>query len=121
MREALTVIVILAVILGILWAISYWTFKVYRPKKDRPRILNALEWTEHLGDSDVQTDLRSAAQRFRYLKLGASDIKLHKLEDYRERIEVQLAILRPHERELNRELSRRAGTVWPDLSGLNNI
>lgn len=103
MEAIISMAVFLAVML-ILWGVSHLFVNVIDPHFKRPKMLQALEVAERIGDADVESDPKAAATRWNLLCTGLGAAKRYKLESYRGRIEAALDVLKPHEGELRKRI-----------------
>lgn len=101
--EALISIVGFIVVFGAIVGFSYHYAYVSEPRKRKPQIIAALEENERIGLSDIDVDIRRTAARWGLLKMGHSEAKRFKVEDYSERISAQMKVLEPREADLQRE------------------
>lgn len=104
--EALAAIVGFIVVFGVIVAISYRYAYVTEPRKRKPQIIAALEESERVGLSDVDTNIKRAAARWGLLKMGHSEAKRFKVEEYSDRIAAQMRVLEPRSVELQRERTK---------------
>lgn len=88
------------------------------PLTQRPKVIEALEEAEHLGDTDITTDLKKVAHRWTLLRQAGKEPKKYGVLEYKERIDAQLKVLEPHNKTLWGYMGRGAG---PDLGGLANL
>ncbi|MDR6414097.1 hypothetical protein [Pseudarthrobacter sulfonivorans] len=100
--EALITIGIFAGIMLLLWGGSYYVVKVRTPRRNRPKILAALDEAERFGWSDIDSNMKAASKRWRHLRTGHDDAELYRLEPYRDRIAIQLDVIQPREAELKK-------------------
>ncbi|MBT2537385.1 hypothetical protein [Arthrobacter sp. ISL-69] len=107
--ETLITIGIFVGIMLLLWGMSHYFVKVRAPRRDRPKILAALDQAERLGWSDIDTNIKAASARWRCLRTGHDEAALYRLEAYRDRIGVQLEIIQPREAELKRFWAGQSG------------
>ena len=112
--EALYTIIGLAMVLGLLWGISHYAFRVVGPRRNRTRVLGSLQEATVIGDSDIATNITAAAKRWINLKRGVTDCKELRLEQAQEDIKQQLLVLQPYAEQLDqreRELKGRGATL----------
>lgn len=88
------------------------------PKKQKPKVIAALEEAERLGDGDIDTDFKSVRNRWILLREASKAPARYDVAEYKERIDAQLEVLAPHNKRLWESMSKGAG---PDLSGLANL
>lgn len=106
--EALITIGGFIFIMLLLWAISHYVMMVRRPRRERPRVIAALELTERIGMADFDTNRRAVAERWHLIKTGVHETRTYRLEAYRPRLDAQYALLRTREEELRKEWTKRA-------------
>jgi len=109
-------------IIGFLLSASFiiWMVHLERsyPKKQKPKVIAALEEAERLGDSDIEKDFRSVRDRWILLRQASKQPARYGVQEYKTRIDAQLEVLEPHNKKLWESMSKSAGL---DLGGLANI
>lgn len=112
----------LGFIVGVLISTAFIAWMVHLensyPKKQRPKVLAALEDAERLGDSDIDTDFKEVRNRWILLREASKKPAKYGVVEYKERIDAQLEVLAPHNKRLWASMSKGAGL---DLGGLANI
>lgn len=88
------------------------------PKKQKPKVLEALDNAERLGDSDIDSDFKAVRNRWILLREASKAPGRYGVIEYKERIDAQLRILEPHNKRLWESMSKGAGL---DLGGLANL
>lgn len=104
--DALISIVGFVVVFGAIVGFSYHYAYVTEPRKRKPQIIAALEENERVGLSDIDVDIRRTAARWGLLKMGRTEAKRFKVEEYSDRIAAQMKVLEPREADLQRERSK---------------
>lgn len=112
----------LGFIVGVLLSVSFiaWMVHLERsyPKKQKPKVIAALETNERLGSSDIDTDFKAVRDRWILLREASKSPARYGVVEYKDRIDAQLEVLAPHNKRLWESMSKGAG---PDLSGLANL
>lgn len=109
-------------IVGVLISFGFiaWMIHLERsyPKKQRPKVIAALENAERLGNSDIDTDFKAFRNRWILLRQASKEPSKYDVVEYKERIDAQLEVIAPHNKRLWESMGKGAGL---DLGGLANL
>jgi hypothetical protein len=104
--EIIWAVVGFAVVMLLLWGVSYLAVRVIAPRRARRRILSALANAERIGTSDIPHDMKAATTRWIEMKRGVRDAQELDLGDHLDRLETQLGLMSQHAEALNAEERR---------------
>lgn len=109
-------IAVVVLITAFVWWMVYLE-KSY-PGKIRPKVIAALEESERVGVSDVESNFKGALDRWVTLRNARQDPKRYQVLEYVERIDACMETMKPYETRFREEMQKNGGL---DLGGLSSL
>jgi hypothetical protein len=90
---------VVAILVGagvvLVFALLVWLER-RQPAIEHGQVIEALETTERIGASDIDTDIDAVFRRRRHLREGVRHARKYRLEAHQDRIKAQLMVLEPY-------------------------
>jgi len=92
------------VVLALFGGGAYFYDKVYLTRTMRAQIIDALDTTERIGISDMNSNVSEVAKRWRLIGVGISESKSYDLESHVPRMEAAINVMKPVEDKLRKQI-----------------